>query len=83
MKMISATDYVFYLEELRPDRSDGKSEVHFRWNEDTKKWLVTWKGLLVLDSEAAQLIKAAVAMGMPPAPPPLPSPPPKRKPKSP
>ena len=80
MKMISADHYIFYLEELRPDRvNDGKSEVHFQWNEGTKKWLVTWKGQLMPDPEAAQLIKAAVAKGMPPAP----SPSPKRKPKSP
>lgn len=67
MKMISADHYIFYLDELRPDRvNDGKSEVHFRWDKVKKKWLVTWKGHSLSDSDAAQLIAAAVAKGLSP-----------------
>lgn len=77
MKKISADHYIFYIKELRPDRAnDGKSEVHFRRDKVNKKWLVTWKNLRMLGPGAAQLIKAAVAKGMPPS-----SPAP-RKPKS-
>lgn len=78
MKMISADHYIFYLEELLPDRvNDGKSEVHFRWDKVKKKWLVTLKGLSLSESYATQLIAAAVAKGLspPPSPTHIPKPP--------
>ena len=77
MKMISADHYMFYMEELQAGHdNDGKSEVHFRWDEAKKKWLVTWKGERLAESAAAQLI-AAAGKRLPPSPTPthIPKPP--------
>ncbi len=58
---------VYLIEQLKPQREhDGKSEVHFRWDEAAQTWRVTWKGLPVPAELAAELIIAAEALGMTP-----------------